>query len=297
MLSRRVILFLCILMLTISLSSCEKTEIKMIVPSGSPQFAQLHMQASKNYDVTIIQGADPLVAAFSSESYDVICAPTNLGAKLYDSKPTYQLIASITWGNYYLISKSEINLEYINEKEIVAFGRNQTPDAILQYVFEEALLNITYLDSLTSVVSDFLQDGSKIYLVAEPSLSVLTHSQSLHIIDIQALYQDKTLEDSYPQASVFVHRRLTDRQVDQIKKDLKNSIYKVTQDVSHSADVAISLNIQIEKAILESVFQNSHIEFKDSMDAKDDIIYYLEMLKAFNENFVGAQLPSDDFYR
>ncbi len=68
------------------LSSCKSEQITMVVPpAGSPQLAQLYMQDSDDYDVTIVEGADPLVAAFGSSSYDVIIAPTNLGAKLYDS--------------------------------------------------------------------------------------------------------------------------------------------------------------------------------------------------------------------
>jgi len=247
--------------------------------------------------VTIVQGADPLVSAFASESYDIIIAPTNLGAKLYQSKPTYQLVASITWGNYYLISKETISIEHIEGKEIVAFGQSQTPDAILQYVLQDYQVDITYLDSLTSVVSDFTMDGSKIYLVAEPSLSVLQKNQQVHVLNVQDLYQNQTGRDSFPQASVFVNQKLSDSVVKSIKNDFEKSIEQVLNDTEAAALLAISLDINMEQDVIESALPNSNIIFKNSEDAKTDIIIYLEMLKAFNVNFTGAELPDNTFYR
>jgi NitT/TauT family transport system substrate-binding protein len=297
MLNKKLWILLILPMMFFTLSSCKKDILTMIVPYGSPQFAQLYIQDSDDYDVTIVQGADPLVSAFASESYDIIIAPTNLGAKLYQSKPTYQLVASITWGNYYLISKETISIEHIEGKEIVAFGQSQTPDAILQYVLQDYQVDITYLDSLTSVVSDFTMDGSKIYLVAEPSLSVLQKNQQVHVLNVQDLYQNQTGRDSFPQASVFVNQKLSDSVVKSIKNDFEKSIEQVLNDTEAAALLAISLDINMEQDVIESALPNSNIIFKNSEDAKTDIIIYLEMLKAFNVNFTGAELPDNTFYR
>lgn len=297
MLNKKLFIFIVFFCLFLTLASCNKDKLNMIVPYGAPQFAQLYMQESNDYDVTIVQGADPLVAAFASESYDVIIAPTNLGAKLYQSKPVYQLAASITWGNYYLISKDFIALDDLEDQEIIAFGQNQTPDAILQYVLDDSSIHITYLDSLSSVVSEFLLDGSQIYLVAEPSLSLIEASHTVNVIDIKQLYQDKTGRDSFPQASVFVHHKLSDDIVDKIKNDIKNSIEKTLNKLDETALLAIELGIQMDQEIIKSSFLNSNILYKSSDDAKEDIIVYLEMLRAFNVNFTGEHLPEDAFYR
>ena len=289
-------IFIC--MTTIMLSSCKHEDIQMIVPAGLPQLAQLYMQASDDYDITIVEGADPLVAAFGSASYDVIIAPTNLGAKLYDSKPDYQLVASITWGSYYLVSKTSI--DEMDQLDIVAFGKNQIPDAIMQYVLEglEFDFEISYLDSLSSVVSEFVLDGSKVYLMSEPQLSVVASSNtSLDIFDLQAAYETLTGYEDFPQASVFVHHTLSDQAVEDIKADFENSIHLLNEDQEASAQLAIELGVSIDKEVIIASIPRSNIEFKDSLDAKGDIIFFLGLLKGFNPNFVGEDLPDDNFYR
>lgn len=297
MLSKRSLTFLVCLLLLIFISGCAKDKLSMIVPSGSTQFAQLYLENSDDYETTVVQGADPLVSAFAANSYDIIVAPTNLGAKLYQSKPTYQLAASITWGNYYLVSKRVIISDDLEHQEIIAFGQNQTPDAILQYVLEEQVVNITYLDSIASVVSEFILDGSKIYLVAEPSLSILKATFDLSVVDIQSLYQQKTGKDSYPQASVFVHHTLSNREVKKIKDDFKNSIHLANEDPTSASVVAIELGIHIDQDVIVSAIDHSNIMYMSSEDAKSDIVYYLEMLRNFNVVFTGEELPDDSFYR
>lgn len=297
MLSKKFLAMIICLYLIVFVTGCSNEKLSMIVPSGSTQFAQLYIEDSDDYETTIVQGADPLVAAFASESYDIIIAPTNLGAKLYQSKAAYQLAASITWGNYYLVSKDVILMDDLKHDEIIAFGQNQTPDAILQYVLEDQALNISYLDSVSSVVSEFILDGSKIYLVAEPSLSILKATYDLSIVDIQDLYLQKTGKDSYPQASVFVHHLLSDRKVRKIKSDFKDSIDLTLEDSVSASKVAIDLGIDIDQDIIISAINHSNIMYVSSADAKDDIIYYLEMLRNFNVAFTGEDLPNDSFYR
>ncbi len=298
MLSKKYVLLVIFVMMIFLLSSCKNEKTTMIVPAGSPQLAQLYMQDSKDYDVTIIEGADPLVAAFGSSSYDVIVAPTNLGAKLYDAKPEYQLIATITWGSYYLISKS--NIDEMETLDIVAFGQNQIPDALMQYVLEglDIEFNVEYLDSVSSVASDFIIDGSKVYLMSEPSLSVITSSnESIDMLDLQVAYETLTGYEDFPQASVFVHQSLTDQAVQKIKDDFENSIDLLHEDVESSADLAKKLGVSMDKEIIIKSIPRSNIEFKDSQDIKGDIVFFLGLLKGFNPNFVGENLPNDTFYR
>jgi len=298
MLSKKYVLLIIFAMMICLLSSCKNEKTTMIVPAGSPQFAQLYMQDSNDYDVTIVEGADPLVAAFGSSSYDVIVAPTNLGAKLYDAKPDYQLIATISWGSYYLISKSNIN--GMETLDIVAFGQNQIPDALMQYVLEglDIEFEVEYLDSVSSVASDFVIDGSKVYLMSEPSLSVIaSNNEGIDMFDLQSAYYTLTGYEDFPQASVFVHQSLTDQDVQKIKDDFASSIDLLHKNLESSADLARKIGISMEKEIIIQSIPRSNIEFKDSQDIKGDIIFFLGLLKGFNPNFVGENLPNDTFYR
>jgi NitT/TauT family transport system substrate-binding protein len=299
MLNKKLIVILLAISLLSFLTGCKRDTITMVVPYGSPQFAQLYMQDDENYDVTIVEGADPLVAAFGSQAYDVIFAPTNLGAKLYDSKPDYQLIASISWGSYYLASESDFTLDDLADGEIVSFGQNQTPDAILKYILDgnEIEASFDYKDSLSSVVSSFILDSSKIYLLSEPALSILGQTHALTIIDLQNEYVTLTGYESYPQASVFAFKDLTDKQINQIKEDLGSSIENLNSSKEQTATLAINLGIVMEESVILDAIPRFHIKYVDALDAKDDIIAYLELLQDFNANFIGEDLPDNTFYR
>jgi len=147
--------------------------LKVIVPNGAPALAQIFMQENENYEVSVVNGAQPLVAAFGSGTHDFIFAPTNLGAKLYNSGLEYQFIAAVTFGNYYLVSmEDDFTLSSLEGKEIVVFGQNATSDIVLRYVLEENNITATlrYVPSVGDANAEFALDNDIIILSAEPML-------------------------------------------------------------------------------------------------------------------------------
>jgi NitT/TauT family transport system substrate-binding protein len=287
-----------LVLLILILSSCQTAEqsISMIVPSGSPELAQLYMQNTRLYVVDIVQGADPLVAAFASGSHDVIFAPTNLGAKMYGAEPNYVLLGVVVWGNLYLVSQSD--LSDLENKEITVFGQNQTSDIILRHVFLEQNINaqFSYVDSVATATSLFLADPSRIILTAEPSFSkIQSLVTNLRWISLQEAYGDIHGTASYPQAGVFVKRDLDENTRIQIEDDLKESVERVTEQPGLAAILSTQLNSTMESSILETAIPNSNLMYQSASLAKDAIILYFEMMMEFNSLLIG-QMPPDDFY-
>ena len=120
-----------IVSISLCCASCKNEKLTIIAPYGSPSYATVYLD---DYDISVVQGADPLVAAFGAKNYDVIIAPTNLGAKFYNASPEYQLAASIVWGNLFLISQRSIDIESLDHIDLYTFGYNQTPDIVLNYI-------------------------------------------------------------------------------------------------------------------------------------------------------------------
>ena len=88
-----------------SSSSLEvKETFKAIMPSGTPSLGLATIINEHNDVCEIVNGSDPLVAAFNNASYDIVVAPVNLGAEFYNSKATYQLFETFVWGNTYIAS-------------------------------------------------------------------------------------------------------------------------------------------------------------------------------------------------
>jgi NitT/TauT family transport system substrate-binding protein len=284
--------YLILIFLVLITSSCQKEDISIIVPYGSPSYATMYLE---QYDISIVQGADPLVAAFGSSNYDVIVAPTNLGAKFYLSSETYQLAGTIVWGNMYLISQTPIDIDTLDDMDIYAFGQNQTPDIILNYIFDayDVNPNITYLSSASESVASFILNPNEIYLVAEPQYSILESDYALSCIDLQNAYESISGLNPYPQASIFVHKSLSDQTVENIKKDFEASINKLNQ---LEDETFIASKLALDEEIISNVIERSHISYMDALDAKTDIKLYLNLIVAFNDQLLSA-CPKDTFYR
>lgn len=295
--SRRFISIGLLFTLCIGLFGCHSKKITVLVPIGSPQYATAYLEHSNDYEITTVSGAEALTAAFNDIGFDIILAPINLGAKMYSAKHNYQLSAVITWGNYYLIHENPIDLSVIDHMEIIAFGENQVPDFLLSFLLDyyEIEATMTYLDSVASITSAYLLDSSKIYLIAEPSLSILQTKKSLQYLDLQVEYESITGDDGFPQAGVFVNNQVSDDDLEAFIQALDKSISNL-KDGDDVLEILQSVGIELPEAVYQDAITRSHIEFVDITTAKSAVITFLELIYDFNPNFIGA-LPDDSFYR
>lgn len=273
----------------------------IIVPTGAPALAQIYLQTGEAFHVDIINGPDALVAAFGSQSHDFIFAPTNLGARLYNSDIDYILIAAVTFGNLFLatVTEEDFTLEYLNGKEIICFGMNATSDIILRYILEENNINasISYVDSVDMANASLIADNSKIILSAEPALSVLkTRVDGIKTIDIQTEYQNLTGEESYPQSGVFGKKTLEKDRIDFFLNELSDSIRKVNEEINETASLAIAFNYGFSLEVLTQAIPNSNIRFKTALDVKNDLETYFNIILEINPNLIGNKLPDEEFY-
>ena len=274
--------------------------IKVIVPNGAPALSQIFMQENENYEVSVVNGADPLVAAFGSGTHDFIFAPTNLGAKLYNSGIEYKFVAAVTFGNYYLVSMEDnFTIESLDGKEIVVFGQNATSDIVLRYVLEENDINATfsYVGSVGEANAQFILDNDIIILSAEPLLSILANSVSgFNTIDLQAEYQEITGEASYPQAGVFAKASLENRYVRDFLNALEDSVDSVNNDLDAAVAKAVELEYSFPESVLRAAIPNSNIGYESAADVREDLEAYFNIILDMNGALIGNQLPDDDFY-
>ncbi|HPF41978.1 MAG TPA: hypothetical protein PLP02_00505 [Bacillota bacterium] len=288
------------------LSACTQKElVTVMVPSGSPALAQLYIQEdTETYQVDVVQGADPLIAAFTAGTHDFIFAPTNLGAKLYTASPDYVYIAAVVFGNYYLVadmgdSEDTFDLSYLDGREMTAFGANSTGDIVMKYIFDSADItpNIIYVDSVATATSLLISGETDIILTAEPSLSVLlAQNPNYAVIDLQTEYENLTGESSYPQAGVFAKATLTNRVINNFLKDLEDSIDQVNESPSAAATLATTLGYTFGESVLQTAIPNSHLGFVGALDSRSDLEAYFTVIMSVSAPLIGGALPVDDFY-
>lgn len=280
-------LFMIFLSLILFVSCGKKSSPKYSVlsPSGAPALAA----SSFGNKYALSTGAQPtdLQVSFACGDYDIIAAPINLGIKLYNaSKSSYKLLGVATWGNIYVASQSPI--ESINDFDTIeAFGNGSINQLICDYVFDNKTINYSY--NTTVETSTQLLLDNKVYLVAEPQLSLAINSSTTEIyyLSVQELYEEKTGLDSYPQAGIFVKSSLEEEDINEIRNDITSYLSDKNRIISRAIK-----NKLLDKSIAEEAFNRSNIKFVKSSDAKNDI----EHIISINSQFFGGKNPVDEFY-
>lgn len=275
-------------------------EVSLIAPSGTPLLAMsTYLYENENVKYEVANGSDPLIAAFSSSSHDIIVAPTNLGLNFYNKTSKYVLFETIVWGNLYVASRNPIeSFSDLNGKTITLFGTNQTPDILMRTLSAEN--NITYevnrVDSVENANALFLQNNAEYVISAEPSLSKIKEKvENLYVLDLQEEWKKMTKTSSYPQASVFVNKEKVASLKDELEK-IKNEILTIEEDLEYTSNCALETPLStLGKNTIKSAIPNCHIGIDENK--KEAISFYFEKLLELNLGATfGDKLPDENFY-
>ena len=294
----------------------EPVELSVLVPFGSPALAMAGLITNESsqvgeyslgenitYKTEIVNGADPLVAAFTSQSHDVIVAPTNLGAKFYSMGMPYVYAGAVVYGNLYLASMGTLDsLSDLEGKDIVAFSQNSTPDVVLLTVLKYAGVqdvNIRYVGSVSEAQGELLAGTAYAALLAEPILSVTKTKAKINVIDLQSQWAKLTGEQSYPQAGIYIKADIIANNPDIVTSFL--DMVKASIDEANNYPAAIAADLEamefgLPAKIIESAIPNSHLIFVSSEDSRDDLEFYYEKIMELNPALIGGELPDDGFY-
>ena len=289
-----------------------KTELNIIVPLGSPALAQTYNESNLpsigenvSYTIDVVVGSEPLVAAFGSGSYDIIYAPTNLGAKLISSGLDYKFAATVVFGNLYLATgnDTELTMESLDGKNITVFGQSATPEIILNTVLSEYVYDVqptfTFVDSASQSLADLIADNSKIVLLAEPMLSVASlpsNVPNIESLSLQDEWGKMTDSTSYPQAGIFVKSTLDKDIVDSYLSKIEESINYASTNTDDLAQLAVDLEYGFPLQVLKGAIPRSGLMYMSALDSKTAIELYFTKIMDFNSNLIGGSLPDSEFY-
>ena len=295
----------------------EPIEISVMIPYGSPalSFAEFlineesqddtfSLGASASYKTEMVNGADPLIAAFTSQSHDVIVAPTNLGAKFYNTGIPYVYCGAVVYGNLFLASLEPLSsLSDLEGMEIVAFSQNSTPDVVLLTVLNESGLldkvSIHYVGSVSEAQGELLAGTADAALLAEPILSVSQTKAELNIIDLQDEWARLTGAQSYPQAGIYIKSEIVEKYPDLIESFLRLVEQSINNANADSTGIAASLEaieFGLPAKIIESAIPNSHLVFETADKSKVDLEFYYNKIMELNPALLGGRLPDEGFY-
>ncbi len=297
---------LIIFILSLLLYACEETAdstIDVLVPNGTTSFSHAQIEYENN-DILIerVSGPNILISAFTSESHDIIIAPVNLGANLYNKGSDYQLLGVLTWNNLQFISDEPIHtIDDLVGKDIQAFGEGSIPEMIVETLLQKSdvatEVSMNYrAQSVQESYTHFKQNGG-VALVAEPITTMAkSNSDQLYVLDLADLWSEYTEYENFPQSGVFVKPSLSEDDTAIYLNALTENMETLTTDPAEIADYGQRLNYPFPQQIIEQSIPSSGIDFIPINSCKDEVDAFMRLILTFNGNLINNEIPDDDFY-
>ena len=265
------------LLFLVGCAPADQTKINIFAPNGTPSLAlaNYYDECKDLYnEFDLGAGSDAVTAAFGNleNKYDVIVAPTNIGAKFYNANGKYLLYQTIVWGNLYIASTEEItSFTDLSNQTLKMYGENATPGIVVKTLLSHYNIGNINLDFSGSddetVGSLLLANAAKYVVIAEPTLSKIKKvNPSIHTIDLQEEWKKLTGSTSYPQASIFVKASLKgkiDHQLEKITKSIMDTIENPHSSAVNATKMSSYFN-NLGVDILENAIPNCHYEINDN---------------------------------
>ena len=299
-----------------SLVACkpaEETELTFYVPDGAPALAvaglfESNKLADKRLNLTITTGANVQAKVLNGEA-DIVMCPTNMAAMLYNKGVDYKLISANVFGLLYLVgNKPAASLNDLVGKVVHSIGKNNTPEFVFKKILASA--NIEYVDSDVAVegkvairyynaggeIVPHLKSGNIDYaILGEPAV---TKSGATELFDLQELWKQATnLDESYPQAGVFVKSALLDdtKFIDGLLKVLNDNTQYLQANSSKIASLLVENGSSDFNGttFTADTLARCNIRCVKATDCKTQLTAYFNAITTINPSFT---LPDDCFY-
>lgn len=273
--------------LALGLAACSSADtsnepISILCPTGAPALSLLGTWDLENVSVEYVDGSDILTSELAKEDgeYDIIVAPTNVGAKVYGESQSYNLEAVLTWGNLYLVGQEGTDL---STASIAAFGQNAVPGLVFNQV-EDPSLNVTWYSSVQEAQQALLTNQQQVALLAQPVAAATIakakeNGKEMTVLqDLQKLWQEKTnSEDAgYPQASLFV-KSGEEEKVEAVLDAVEEYIEEADEKTLTSTidDIGAEVLGVPNTQIAVKTWNAQNIRYVQGNDAKEDIEDFL----------------------
>lgn len=304
------------LTLALGLTACNKQDgeqVNIYVPDGAPALAvanlfEVDKVAGRKLNIAITTGNDVRAKVLSGEADAVIC-PTNMAATLYNSGVEFKLVTANLFGLLYLVgNKPAANLSDLVGQVVHCIGKNNTPEFVFKKILDNA--NVQYVDSDQAtegkVAIRYYDKGSQIIPLLKSGIAdyailgepAATKSGIVELFNLQQLWEQATnLDESYPQAGLFVSNILLDD--DKFMNKLIELLIANTQYLKqNSATLAQMLvdngSVDFDGVTFdETVITRCNVRCVNALDCKAQMTAYFEAIKSVNASF---KLPDDGFY-
>ena len=118
--------------------------LKILAPTGAPSVALYNFATNSNFTTTS-NPQEGLIPMFKTSEYDIIVAPTQGGlTQIVKQHANYKIAATITFGNFYIVSTGRDADNTFNENDkVLIFQENDVPGKVFKATYGDLNLDIT----------------------------------------------------------------------------------------------------------------------------------------------------------
>ncbi len=268
-------------------------------------------QTHNKYNIISVSSPEAIVAKITNGEADIVAAPTNLAASLYNkTSGKVQMLAVNTKGVLYIMENgNSINsVADLKGKTIYTTGKGANPDFVLRYILSENGLDpdkdveIVFKSENDELAALLATESAKIALVPEPVVTTVKSKNSkLRVaLDMNDEWEKVSGGNSeLLMGCVAARKEFVDEHSQAVKdflSEYKQSIEKASSDIDTTAELCEKFEIIPKAAVAKQAIPGCSLTYIDSNDMMEKIKGYFDVLYAANPQSVGGALPDVDFY-
>ncbi len=283
------------------LTACSGTashslELQVATPAGSPATAfykylgdteHLEVNGDANNVIAYLTSTD------TSQRKDVVVAPTNAGVAAINKSAPFKLAATITFGNFFLLSTGKDSDGTLSEGDkVIAFQQNGVAGKLFNYVYGDKGLDVTYLTDAASIKNKILTEDldAGYVLLAQPVVAAILAQKSEYKIyaNVQNDYKEKTGGKEVTQASIFIRNDVDVSKAKSFLNNIKEDVESLLKDPSLLESSTKDIEDQIfttkltgTKTLVTNLLKNNNqigLGFKYAYENKESIDAFIGTL-------------------
>ena len=299
---------------------------KLVVsgPFASVSHPILHMietnalkDVADKVEFRVWKNPDELRAMTIKGDVDFVAVPTNTAATLNNKGVDIKLLSVSVWGILGMISRDNTlkTLKDFKGKKIAVPFRADMPDVVFKQLAKKEGLDpqkdfeLVYVASPVDAMQMLIMRRVDHALLAEPAISMALRKTKSFPVSLVApeLYRSVDLQEAWgkafgtkgdiPEAGIAVMGHVKDEQlIKRFQEEYAKSLewYKANPKEAGKL-VAKTLTMLNEDAVNDSI---SHVRLKNvpAKEAKKELEFFFEVLRAEEPKSIGGKLPDDAFY-
>lgn len=318
---KKLLVFLVLVAMTISLFACADTEagketIRIAGLKGPTSIGLVKVmkdnadgKAANKYEFTIAGSADEITPKLNKGELDMAAIPANLASVLYNNtNGAIKVLAINTLGVLYIVEKGDTvkSVAALKGKTIYATGKGSTPEYTLRYILSKNGVDpdndvtIEWQSEPTAVVPLLKANDNAIAMLPQPYVTVAQSNVEGLNIALNLTDEWGKIEGSGALVTgVLVARtEFVEKHPDAVKKML-NEYAASSEYVNANIDDAAALVEEFDifkAAIAKKAIPYCNIKVITGDEMRTSLSSYLAVLFEQNAKAVGGKLPDDAFY-